>query len=243
MSDLERKDQQILRELNQPDITVDDDETIWLLSYADLMTLLFTLFVMLYSSLIMDEGDALRKTLSTYMQGNGVNNASSPEFSDLQNSIKQRISDEQILNNLQFVANQNGLTITFSSNLFFDSGSATLSPSAEKTMIEMAKVVKEKGTGFKIRVEGHTDDTPIGEKSRFVSNWELSGARAGYIISIFEKNGFSEKDLVAVGYGASRPLQSNRMPSGEKNPEGQRQNRRVVLSIFNSKVAPTEKAQ
>jgi chemotaxis protein MotB len=245
MSDLERRSQGHLENFDplQPEVSVEDDEVIWLLSYADLMTLLFTLFVMLYSSLLMDDSDALRKSLSTFVQGNGASNDAVSQYTELQKSIAQRISDEQLLNSLQFVANQNGLTVTFSSNMFFDSGSAELNPQAVTTLDQMVKVIKEKGHNFKIRVEGHTDDTPIGVKSRFVSNWELSGARAAYIISVFEKNGFDTKNLVAVGYGPSRPIVENRMPSGEKNFEGQRQNRRVVLSIFKGQdvVEATEK--
>lgn len=96
----------------------------------------------------------------------------------------------------------------------------------------MIRVIVERGAKFKVRIEGHTDDVPISKKSKFKSNWELSGARAAHIAALFDQMGFSKSNLIAVGFGDSRPLNLYRSPSGEIDFEAQRKNRRVVLTVY-----------
>jgi chemotaxis protein MotB len=219
----------------------DEDETVWLLSYADLMTLLFTFFVMLYSSVMIDDSKTLRQSLAAYLQGDGDSNSVSTgessgsgntNLNDISNALSARIEEEQLLKDVNISIQKNGLNIAFSSSLLFDTASAELKADSRKTMKEMIAIIKEKGPKLKIRVEGHTDDTPVTQKSRFRSNWELSGARASHIITMFESMGFPTENLLAIGYGSSRPLLPNRNPAGERDIEAQRRNRRVVLTVY-----------
>jgi chemotaxis protein MotB len=215
----------------------DDEETIWLMSYADLMTLLFTFFVMLYSSVIRDESENLRKALSSYIQGGDAQGGpatgiSAAEIVDqLKNYLSERILDEQLTDDVKIGVNNHELTITFSSSLLFDLGSSELRADANKPLDEVTSILSEKAKSMRIRVEGYTDDNPI-STSRFHSNWELSGARAAHIVSLLEAKGFPSDHLLIVGYGSSRPLAPNRTTAGVKNPEGQRLNRRVILTVY-----------
>ena len=76
-----------------------------------------------------------------------------------------------------------------------------------------------------MRVEGHTDSTPI-KSDKYPSNWELSGARASsvvrYMISRFK---FSPSLFTAIGYADTRPLESSYAPTDPKN-------RRVEILIL-----------
>jgi len=210
----------------------EDEDTVWLLSYSDLMTLLFTFFVMLYSSNKMDDGENLRKALASYVQGSGDANKAGVNIEQIKSTLKERIEQEKLLKEIDVSVKNNGLNITFSSNLLFELGASELRPDSLKTVEQIIKIVQEKGgPQFRVRVEGHTDDNPI-ISGNYKSNWELSGARAANIVALFEKNGFPAKSLLAVGYGSSRPLVPNRTPAGEKDVDGQRKNRRVVLTVY-----------
>jgi chemotaxis protein MotB len=55
------------------------------------------------------------------------------------------------------------------------------------------------------------------------TNWELSTARATYVIHHFRKFGVSPERLAIEGYGPHRPLASN------ETPEGRTQNRRIEI--------------
>jgi chemotaxis protein MotB len=73
-------------------------------------------------------------------------------------------------------------------------------------------------------VEGHTDNTPI-STSRFPSNWELSGARAGAVARHLEELGIESDRLELAGYGSTRPKVAN------DSPELRAINRRIDVLI------------
>jgi chemotaxis protein MotB len=204
--------------------------------------LLFTFFVMLYSSAQMDEGKTLRKTLASYLQGTGNSNEAAEgnagpgpggaDIEKIRSSLAERVETEQLLKDVRMEIKNQGLDITFSSNILFDPGSADLRPDSERPLAKVIQTLKEKAPQMKVRVEGHTDDIPIRAGRRFRTNWELSGARAAHIVTLFEKAGYPVENLIAVGYGSSRPIAANRTPAGEADREGQRRNRRVVLTVY-----------
>jgi chemotaxis protein MotB len=91
--------------------------------------------------------------------------------------------------------------------------------------------------GYGIRVEGHTDNTPI-RTAQFPSNWELSTARATFLLQYLITAGIPAPRLSAVGYGEYRPLASN------DTPQGRASNRRVDLVVIGDaaqKLEPQER--
>ena len=81
---------------------------------------------------------------------------------------------------------------------------------------------------YNLRVEGHTDNTPI-RTAQFPSNWELSTARATFLLQYLISNGrIRPQRLSAVGYGEYRPVADN------NTPEGRAANRRVDLVVLGS---------
>jgi chemotaxis protein MotB len=76
-----------------------------------------------------------------------------------------------------------------------------------------------------VKVEGHTDNRPIGTY-RFPSNWELSSARASSVIRyIIQTENLDPKRFIAVGYGDTRPIAPN------DTRENLQKNRRVEVII------------
>jgi chemotaxis protein MotB len=84
------------------------------------------------------------------------------------------------------------------------------------------------GSTEMIRVEGHTDDVPIGPvlQAKYASNWELSAARASSVVRHFETiAGIDPARLEAVGRSMYSPVAPN------DSPEGRQKNRRVELVL------------
>jgi outer membrane protein OmpA-like peptidoglycan-associated protein len=79
-------------------------------------------------------------------------------------------------------------------------------------------------------VEGHTDSSPLkiisGKKYPVKDNMGLSLFRAEIVADMFEKEGISSKRISAIGYGATRPISTN------KDGEGRAKNRRVVVKLI-----------
>ena len=125
---------------------------------------------------------------------------------------------------------ERGLKISIDSSLLFDSGSASLKQSALADLDTIADRLKTFNNSNIIHVEGNTDDLPIAT-AIFPSNWELSGARASAVVRFFiNHHDYSPGSMVAVGYGSSRPIDTN------LTAEGRRKNRRVDIVIYSDKV-------
>ena len=138
---------------------------------------------------------------------------------DVQNSLAALIEEGQV----RVTESNRGIAIEINASLLFPVGSATLDEHSIGALSNIAKKIAK--VDNLIQIEGHTDNQPI-SSPQFPSNWELSAARAGTVVRLFEANGVAPKRLVALGYGENRPLESN------DTPEGRSRNRRVSVQIL-----------
>lgn len=205
----------------------DDGEGNWLVSYADLMTLLFGFFVILsaMSTPDPDKIEAMKKATSEQMGGEY-----SVPFEDVGNEIKKILADINLDKDVIVIQNEKGVTIQSKGTLFFASGSSSLLPRAQSLVTNIADVLVESGQGYRIVVEGHTDDLPI--RSRlFPSNWELSASRASTVVRLLEDKGFSRQHLSPIGFADTQPLVPNVNEQGIGLEKNRAENRRIVIRV------------
>ncbi|MGE5470017.1 MAG: flagellar motor protein MotD [Bacteroidota bacterium] len=125
-----------------------------------------------------------------------------------------------------------GVTIEINDSILFPAGQARLQPASISAMGAIAQVLAN--TDFPITIEGHTDNVPI-STPQFPSNWELSAMRATTVLRLFNDGGVGAERLTAIGYGETRPIETN------TTPEGRARNRRVSILIdSNRPEEPTE---
>ncbi len=120
------------------------------------------------------------------------------------------------------------LSITMVDRLLFDSGRAQVKPDGLKVLKRVSDILKHV-RDKQIRIEGHTDNVPIGTqlRNRFPTNWELSTARASSVVRyLIEQGGMNRASLSAIGYAENRPVASN---DGEK---GRAANRRIEIVLY-----------
>lgn len=227
----------------------------WLLTYADMITLLLALFIVMFamSSLDVKKYTVLAKVLASSF--NPVTNGSpsvlsqsqdpldhigsqpimdggNPEYKELlkdMGAIRDRITQHngvEASKGVSMSITERGLVVSLANSSFFEAGDATLRPEAYKTLRTIAgNLAFEKRN---IMVEGHTDNTPI-RTSRFPSNWELSTSRATTVVrTLITDFHLSPKRLSAAGYGEYYPVASN------ATEEGRAKNRRVDIVILRS---------
>lgn len=221
----------------------------WLVSYADLMTLLFGFFVLMYSFAAAkneaqgsDGTIAMRAELAQFFGGEYINplKGADKKFKDAIASSENISEDVKAgIKNLVIKVTPEGIEVTFSSTALFEPGSAILARDSRLVLGEFVKIVADKKDQYKVRVEGYTDASPISSE-KFPSNWELSAARATQVIRMFEGNGFNPNKLTAVGFGASRPLAPNYDENGQYIPENMNKNRRVVIYVRQTFEVPSE---
>lgn len=104
----------------------------------------------------------------------------------------------------------------------FASGSADLDSAYDETMQRVAQAIGL--TLGDVPVTGHTDNQRI-RSLKYVSNQELSDARAAAVVAKLVATGAPAARLKPTGLGESQPVADNAAP------EGRRQNRRVEVTI------------
>jgi chemotaxis protein MotB len=122
-------------------------------------------------------------------------------------------------------------TLEMGSAAFFAPGSAALSDGGKAILASLLpRLERALQAGYRVTVEGHTDDTPI-KTAEFPSNWELSSARAAAVVHELLEEGVPADRLRAVGYADTRPKAPNRDAAGNPIPANQAKNRRVVIKL------------
>lgn len=121
------------------------------------------------------------------------------------------------------------LEVEIQSDILFASGAAAPSALATSTVRKLATVLRASPNA--IRVEGYTDDRPI-RTAQFLSNWELSAARAASVVHVLADEGVGPQRLAVVGYGEHQPVANNITAAGRNA------NRRVLLVILAAPQGP-----
>lgn len=142
---------------------------------------------------------------------------------DLADSIEASMADLVDDGLIEVRRDKRWIEVEIKSSILFASGSAGLSAESTPVLRELAE--KFKPLDNVIHVEGFTDNVPISNFD-FLSNWELSAARAASVVHLFTRLGIHPKRLAAIGYGEFRPVASN------ETADGRARNRRVVLVII-----------
>jgi len=148
------------------------------------------------------------------------------------NNIMEALQPLVAQGKVRLLETSRGVTIEINDSILFPAGQSKLQPASSSAMGAIAQVLAS--TDFPITIEGHTDNVPI-STPQFPSNWELSAMRATTVLRLFNDSGVGAERLTAIGYGETRPLETN------TTIEGRARNRRVSILIdSNRPEEPTE---
>ncbi len=225
--------------------------TAWQGTYGDMITLMLCFFVMLYNPSEVDVTQLATITQSLQMNEtesvNGGMSLSTGKLSDLGNTINSLPAIEKgkslglakkkavslfapdiKSNKITITSDERGLVISLAADNFFAEGSADLNVEETRdTLLRLSDFFKDPGLkNRRFRIEGHTDNTPVAENSKFLSNWELSAARSMNVLHYLADYGVDENHFSIAGYADTRPKFSN------DTPEGRAYNRRVDIIIL-----------
>lgn len=209
-----------------------EDEGNWLVSYADMMTLLCGFFIMLFSMAKLDtpKYDSFKQEVVKSFGGTYV----SPT-KELESATTEVIQELGIKKQAIISSDSQGIQIVFESTVFFDTLSSDVTSQGKQILNKVVESIyerqKKNGKTYHIAVEGHTDSRPI-VGGPYPSNWELSAARASRVVRMFLDKGFSPGHLTALAYADTHPLLPARTASGTWDENALAKNRRVVLRIL-----------
>jgi chemotaxis protein MotB len=215
----------------------------WLLTYADMITLLLALFIILFSISTINKVKLQRLVHDISGGFNSIDAINNPptgggleklqpskELKEEQEIIQTYIQQKHLQQQVTVKLTSEGLIISLlTDRALYDSGSAVLRPQTVGLLEQVGAVLKR--TEPTVRVEGYTDNEPI-HTSLYPTNWELSAARAaGVTRFLVEHNYIDPHKISLAGYGEWHPTHTN------GSVEGQQLNRRVDIVVINASAA------
>ncbi len=219
----------------------------WLLTYGDMVTLLLTFFVMLFTVSEVDEhklqliiaafsglgilegGNTLEPgelaemghtimALPSQERGRALDTARKEAISQFQPEIKTK--------KVRVTVDERGLVISLAADSFFREASADVDIEASRNLLQRIVGLLNTLPDSKFAIEGHTDSVPTDPNSKFPSNWELSTARATNVLHYLVDLGADEEKFQIRGMADTMPLASN------STPEGRAINRRIDIVVL-----------
>lgn len=219
----------------------------WLITYADLITLLLIFFIVMYSMSMVDakKFEQVAASLMSALSGRGPEILDYPgpsiiegmsgeqlQMETIREQLQEYIDQNNLGANIQLYQQERGLVISLSDTVLFESGRAELTPQAQDIMRKVG--VSLAPISNYIRIEGHTDNLPI-NNAQFPSNWELSAMRATNVLRFLVREAdLNPARLSESGYGEYRPIADNNSEAGRAL------NRRVDIVIMKSEHAVVE---
>ena len=206
----------------------------YLITYADLITLLLGLFILLYTASNLDVqkyekmvnaiGNVFGGPTQTIKVIPDSEVPITPPLGNLRSEINSLIEKNNYSSSIKLEENARGVTIHILEDIVFPSGSAELKKSSKIVLQQLAAIIRKLPND--IRIEGHTDNVPI-STSQFPSNWHLSVARAlSTAYYLMKDEGLDPEKLSIVGYSEYKPIEANESDIGRAT------NRRVDIIII-----------
>jgi len=150
----------------------------------------------------------------------GALEAKSAQYEQLAGSLQEQIKSGEV----ELSELKGKMTVKLKDKVLFSSASASLNKQGKAALDKVADAFKDL-KGKNVVVAGYTDDVPIGSKSGFKDNWDLSTARAVNVVRYLQSKGVSPGMLGAAGFSEFRPLVPNDSVANRS------QNRRIEIAL------------
>jgi chemotaxis protein MotB len=240
--------------------TTDEVDEDWMVSFADIVTLLLCFFVLFFSEnkgKVEPQIDIIREITTEFspvvpvengkksdQELLGVSSQTLPTSEKMMKEVNENlksklnsISGNNIDFDLQSINSKEVLLRVWNDGMF-KSGSASLSPNGHNLVMEVAKTLSKYSGKIEIRIEGHADSRAIRSGSKIRNNLVLSSLRAASTANVFleDTNYFNEKDLSVIGSGSKKQLVSDFDSTNEFLDQNADKNRRIDLFIISKSV-------
>lgn len=200
-----------------PEPTPHRESKAWMVTFTDLVSLMLTFFVMLFSmsSVKVDKWDEMIDALSTTLNPTRDPSVitSTTQFNIgtifrkrainldyLASILKETMAADPLLKDAVLMRLADRLVIALPGDLLFQQGRALMTEGAQSAMFSLGGMLGN--VGNRIGINGHSDPSPpAGDE--YASNWELSVARAAAVANALRRAGYSD-DIVAYGYSDTR---------------------------------------
>ncbi|MGE5504545.1 MAG: flagellar motor protein MotB [Actinomycetota bacterium] len=202
----------------------------WLLSYADMITLLMAFFIMLVSISKIDAN--LYEQVQSGMAKDIGNRQVSKPLQELKAELTSTMATLAVDDAVDIGKDDKGLVLNLASGAMFKPSSAEVTPQMRTVLKEISETLNQpRFTNYQIDIQGHTDDTPV-RTPQFASNWELSSARSVATLKVLTEFGLPSVRMRTAAFADNAPRVPNRAADGTPYPENQAINRRIEIHVY-----------
>lgn len=202
----------------------------WLLSYADMMTLVACFFILMMAFSNYDPPGFQEKTKVIAKHfSKGKSKLSKLKLTELKEEIAKH---PELKDMTKISVNDSSLIVTLSGSILFPQNEVDLHPQMTLHLDSMIDIIKTFNSDFRIVVEGHSDNLPLSHNNPYKNHWSLAGARASSVAERFQYFGFPNENIRVVSHGSTRPIAPNQDKSGKPILENTQLNRRVILKVI-----------
>lgn len=151
---------------------------------------------------------------------------------DLVARMKAQLDEAGVPSSVDVTRSSRGVHLRLPERVFFALGQAKLSKQGQGILERISRTLNSSYRTQMIRVDGHTDDTPIRKvRHMYPTNWELSTARACTVVRyLVDRCDVGARRIFPAGFSYYRPVAHGR------SENARRQNRRVELTILYEEV-------
>ena len=206
-----------------------DEGEAWLVSYADLMTLIACFFILMVSFADFSKKDEFTQKTRYIAQ-----HFNKDKF--LTSEKRMRYVEEELAKHPELKTKtkislkDSELMVVFSGSIMFDEGQYTIPDESLKTLDSLIDIIKTENSEYRILIEGYADD--LKSKNPFKNTWTLSAARSSAVAERFEYFGFIKENITAIGKGDTFKLVESTDKFGNRIEANARINRRVIVKIL-----------
>ena len=193
----------VMKAPRKPKRRAEGDDELWLVSYADMVTLLFCFMVVLLSVSKIDVArvSGLKQELTETFSDEKIQVRS---LNDMEKQLKETVSRAGLTEQVQVRSTERGLVLDLNARVLFAPGKSELSLQAMDLLDRLTGPLSKEPV--QLVVEGHTDPIPI-KSAQFPSNWELSSARATSVVRyLITALHYDPRRLAAMGLADTRPI-------------------------------------
>lgn len=197
----------------------EESSQVWLISFTDVMALMLTFFVLLFSMTEPTKEDWSEITSALHSEFNkfygsfqslgpqdtiniarmNFNQALNMDY--LESLLESSNAQSKFLENVTLNKMSDRLVISLPRELLFEPGQATVKEDGTRALYALGGTLSR--VRNKVEIVGHADPRPVSEGNRYDSNWELSMARAASVAGILETVGY-DRNLTIRGASSGR---------------------------------------
>jgi chemotaxis protein MotB len=207
----------------------EDNVDSWLMSYADMITLLLAFFVIFIS--ISEPKTEKMQAITESMSGQfGTIDLATP-FQGTYKTLLAVVEEKELLKDVAVERTEQGIRMELSSGSFFIPNSVDINPDQADALKQMVEAIKAIDfLDYRVSIEGHSSNIKPNE-AMFASNWEFTALQAAKLARLFSAAGVEESRIKIVGYGDSRPKVPNADINGKAIDENRQRNERIEIVV------------